>query len=92
MEIEIKHDKGNQRFYTIINGKEAKLDYSFTNDKTINFRFTYVPPELRGRGIAAKIVEEGLKYAIESNYKIITSCSYVDLFIQRNEKYRDLMQ
>jgi predicted GNAT family acetyltransferase len=91
MELDIKHDKKNQRFYAILNGKEAKLDYSFVDEETINFRFTYVPLELRGKGIAAKIVEEGLRYAIENNYKIIPSCSYVDLFIERNEKYKNLL-
>ena len=91
MNIEIKHDEKNRKFFSVIDGKEARLGYEIINGKTIEFPFTYVPQSLRGKGIAAKLVEYGLDYARSNNLSVIPSCSYVESFIQRNQKYKDLV-
>lgn len=91
MEIEIKHDQGKGKFFSIVDGKEARLEYEKIDEKTIEFPYTYVPPSLRGKGIGAKLVEYGLNYARMNNLFVIPSCSYVENYIHRNKQYKDLL-
>ena len=91
MKLEIKHDIENQRFFTIFEGNEAYLKYIITGEKTINMIKTYVPPELRGKGIAAKVVQAGLLFAQKNNYKVIPTCSYVDTYIEQHPEFSDLL-
>jgi predicted GNAT family acetyltransferase len=88
--MEIVHDQESQKFFIKINGKEAYLYYRL-RENVMDFASTYVPNELRGKGIAANIVEAGLNYARKNNYLIIPSCSYVAVFMRRNKQYQDLL-
>ena len=88
--MEIVHDQESQKFYVKVNGKEAYLYYRL-RENVMDFASTYVPNELRGKGIAAFIVEAGLNYARKNKYQVIPSCSYVDVFMRRNKQYQDLL-
>lgn len=91
MELNIKHDKVQHKFYAVIDGKEAALEYSQKNTKTLDYYSTFVPSELRGQKIAEKIVTYALEYAKENNYHIIPSCPYVEIFIARHPQYQMLV-
>ncbi len=90
--MEIKHDKENQRFYTIVEGREAYLQYLKIDSASLDYYKTYVPSELRGKGIAGEIVESALNYARENNLKIVPTCSYVETFIERHPDFNDLVK
>ncbi len=90
MELEIKHDIENQKFFAEIDGNEAYLKYILISPNIIDTIKTYVPPELRGMGIAGKIVKEGLMFAQRNNYKVIPSCSYVEDYILRHPEFEQL--
>ncbi|MDP4117257.1 MAG: GNAT family N-acetyltransferase [Bacteroidota bacterium] len=90
MEYQIIHDNSNNNFYVNIEDKISYLRYRVINN-IIEFYVTFVDPSLRGRGIAAKLVEEGIKYAQEMNYKILPSCSYAAEYIGRKKEYTDLL-
>ncbi len=90
MDIEVKHDKENERFVAEVEGQKAYLSYNIFNDK-IDFSSTFTPPELRGNGIAKIIVEYAFNYAKASKLKVIPSCSYVQAFVERNDNYKDLL-
>ena len=90
MNIEVKHDKENERFVAEVRGDKAYLSYNIINNK-INFSSTFTPPESRGKGIAKIIVEYAFNYAKENNLKVIPSCSYVQAFVKRNDKYKNLL-
>ena len=92
MDIEIKHDLKNHKFTTTVEEHECYLNYNLPRKNVIDFYFTYVPGELRGKGIAAKLVDEGAKYAGQNNLKVIPSCSYVNVYMHRNEKYKSLLE
>ena len=88
--MEFIHDKENKRFYTINDDMESELTYTIDEEaKVLDFNHTYVPNELRGRGIAKELVEEGIRYAKEIGYKIIPSCPYVLSFAKRYKEYKD---
>lgn len=90
--MEIKHDKDNQRFFSIVDGRESYLQYLKIDSSTLDYYKTYVPNELRGKGIAGKIVESALNYALQNNLNIIPSCSYVDTFIERHPDYNKIVK
>jgi predicted GNAT family acetyltransferase len=92
MEFEVKHDLDSQKFFVLVDGKEAYLRYIVGNDNTINMIKTYVPPELRNKGIAAAVVLKGMQYARENNLNVIPTCSYVETFIHRHGEFEDLVK
>ena len=91
METIITHDEENKKFVTTIDGYEAVLEYKIADEKTINFYRTYVPGELRGRGIAGKLTNKGIEYAMEKGLKVIPGCSYVASFFKKNQQFNSLL-
>lgn len=87
--MEVNHDKDNNRFVIYIDGAEAFVEYSLSGH-VIELYHTYTPPQLRGRGLAEKVVRAALEYAKENKLKVIPSCSYVAVFLQRHPEYSEL--
>jgi predicted GNAT family acetyltransferase len=56
----------------------------------MTFTHTFVPPELRGRGIAEALVRTALEYAKAERLRVIPACSYVATFIRRHREYVQL--
>ena len=56
--LEVTHNEAEQRFETWIDGYLSKLDY-IRDGKNFVITHVGVSPELRGQGIAGKIVEVG---------------------------------
>lgn len=77
----IQHQPENNRFICEQNGHQCVLDYRVEGND-IDFTHTYVPTELRGQGLAEKIVREGLAWAKQQNYSLNASCSYVAKFLK----------
>lgn len=76
----IEHQPQNNRFVWVQDGYQCVLDYTLSGSN-IDFTHTFVPTELRGQGLAEKIVRAGLAWAKEQNYNISASCSYVQKFL-----------
>lgn len=87
--MEVIHDKDNNRFFITVDGAEAFVEYSLSAN-VIELYHTYTPPQLRGRGLAEKVVRAALEYAKENKLKVIPSCSYVAVFLQRHPEYSEL--
>lgn len=51
---------------------------------------TLVPPEIGGRGIAAKLVEALVADAREQDFKIVPLCSYVETAFRRHPEWAGL--
>ena len=77
---DIIHQTWRQRFVLAGDGEQAHLDYQLAGN-TINFTHTFVPPELRGRGLAQKLVRHGLAWANAQHLTIYASCWYVKKFL-----------
>ena len=52
---------------------------------------TFVPPELRGRGIAQQLVEALVADARAHGFAIDPQCSYVDALFRRHPEWSDLL-
>lgn len=86
--IEVRHDTDSHRFEVVLDGGKAYLAYMDLGKQTLDFYRTFVPDELRGRGIAAALAEEALSYAESSGYSVIPSCSYVERYLERRAQTR----
>jgi len=51
---------------------------------------TSVPDELRGQGVAGRLVKTALGAARAAGVKVDPQCSYVALYMERHPEYADL--
>ena len=70
-------------------GRDAELTWVERGDTRIA-NHTYVPPEARGKGIAAALVEALVADAREQGFKIIPQCSYVEAAFRRHPEWAEL--
>lgn len=93
MEYNVQHNELKNQFFIDIEGKKSTLDYSKSIDgKTLDYRSTFVPSELRGHHIGEKLVIFALEYAKDNHFKVIPTCSFVKRVIDNHPEFLDLMQ
>ena len=83
--LHIQHDPSSRQFYVDLDGMRACLAYMDLGKKTLDIYRTFVPPQLRGRGVAAALTEEALAFAARGGYEVIPSCSYVEVYMARHK-------
>lgn len=86
---EVRHNLAAQRYEVDLDGKQAVAEYEMEGGRQV-FTHTFVPPEMRGKGIAEKLVRKALEDARAANRKVVPACSYVDVFMQRNKEFASL--
>lgn len=89
--MEIRHEPERKRFVSTVEGHEAVLEYAERGAGVLDYRHTFTPPELRGRGIAKQIVSFALDYAREQGLRIVPTCPYVARIVKENPEYSDLV-
>ncbi|MDO8910019.1 MAG: GNAT family N-acetyltransferase [Pseudohongiella sp.] len=62
-------------------GVESVLQYQLHGTE-VDFTRTYVPTELRGKGLAEKLVRTGLEWAKSEGLNIHASCWYAAKFLK----------
>ena len=87
--LEVTHNPSENRFETWIDGYLSKLDY-LQDGKNFVITHVGVHPELRGQGVAGRIVQVGLEYAKEKSLRVIPMCSYAAAYIRRHPEYAEL--
>lgn len=86
----IRHNSAANRFEIEVDGHLSVAEYEIEGH-TMVFTHTLVPAELRGRGVAEKLIRAGLAEARRQGRKVVPACSYVGKFIERHAEYRDLL-
>lgn len=89
-EIVVHHNVPERRFEAVVDGHLSVADY-VVEAGTVTFTHTFVPPELRGRGVAEKLVRAALTWATQEKRRVIPACSYVARFIERHAEFRGLV-
>jgi predicted GNAT family acetyltransferase len=87
--VEVTHNEADHRFEVWVNGLASRLDY-IQEEKNFVITHVGVHPELRGQGLAGKIVEAGLDYARENSLRVVPMCSYAAAYIRRNPRHMEL--
>ena len=91
MASEIVHDERGQRFTLDRDGQASYLVYRRLDPATVAFVHTYTPPALRGRGIAARVVEHALGWADAQGLKVVPSCWFVAEYVERMPVWKRLL-
>ena len=87
----VTHNENSRRFETrSADGSLSFLDYTIAGDR-ITFEYTFVPDQLRRKGIAANLTRAALTEARRRHFKVIPRCSYVATFIKRHPEFVDLL-
>lgn len=89
-DIPVTHNEPEMRFEALVQGQLAVCEYQRQGERMI-FTHTYVPTELRGRGVAQKLVRVALDHAKKHQLKVVPACSYVAVFIERQKEYQPLL-
>ena len=87
----VKHNVARQRFELEIAGAAPAFVSYRRNADQLFIEHTFVPEELRGRGIVEKLARGALAEARRQNWKVVSHCSYVAGFMERNREFSDLL-
>lgn len=85
----VRKNAALERFELDVDGRTAIAAFRI-EDGAMNFTRTHSPPELRGKGVASRLVRGALEIAREDNYKVLASCSFVADFLARHPEFSDL--
>ncbi|MEM3506599.1 MAG: GNAT family N-acetyltransferase [Candidatus Bathyarchaeia archaeon] len=66
-------------------GVYAYLKYRL-NRKIMYIESTYTPGQFRGKGLAAKLMEEAISYAKNQGLEIVPLCSYAKHYLNKLSK------
>jgi predicted GNAT family acetyltransferase len=88
--LTVHHNPAASRFEVTVEGRLAVADYVLTGQR-MALTHTFVPPELRGRGVAEALVRAALADARTRQLRVDPQCSYVARFIERHAEYQDLL-
>ena len=87
-----RHDSGDHGEYrAAVPGSDAigRLTYQ-RRGSTLVADHTLVPPEIGGKGVAAKLVEALIADARKDGTKIVPQCSYVEAAFRRHPEWAEL--
>lgn len=84
----VRHDAAACRFELELDSRTAVVEYELRPGEMV-ITHTFVPPELRGRGLAGHVVRAALTHAREAGWKVVPQCSYVVDFLQRHPEFRE---
>ena len=85
----VEHEPG--RFVLRMEGHVAELVYERQGD-VMDIQHTFTPPPLRGRAIAARLTEAAFAYARKEGLRVVPTCSYAALYVDRHPEVRALVQ
>ena len=83
MTLHIQHLPEQHRFLAVVDGQSCVADYRLGNG-LLAITHTEVPRALRGRGIAAALVQAALDHAARSELAVRAECSYAREYLRRH--------
>jgi predicted GNAT family acetyltransferase len=86
----IIHNAAQQRFELDVDGQTVFTEYRLSPG-TMTLFHTLTPPALRGRGLAAKVVQAALDHARREGLKVVPLCWYVSSHIEAHPDLRDML-
>jgi predicted GNAT family acetyltransferase len=87
--ITVRHNAAASRYEAEVAGHLAVVEYVVEGGRVV-FTHTLVPPELRGRGIAEKLVRAALEDIRLQGKRVVPQCTYVARFLQRTPEFQSL--
>ena len=91
MEVPVEHNSELNRFEIQIDGVIAYLEY-LVRGKTLVLTRTFVPPPLRGKGLAGILTRHALDFARKEGKTVDPQCSYVAAWLDSHTEYAELRE
>jgi uncharacterized protein len=89
MDLDVRHDELAHKYSARVEGEEAVLSYRETGEGTVEFTRTFVPEELRGRGIGEDLVRQALDDAAGRGWRFTASCPFVRKYLERHPELQE---
>ena len=83
MTVAVTHNASRHRFEATVEGHLCVADYQLRGD-VLWMTHTGVPTAVGGRGVAAELVRTALAWAADKGYRVVPSCSYVEVYMRRH--------
>ena len=83
-------DVVNRGIDCIVNGQKLGEITWEQVDGVMHMNHTFVSDQLRGQGVAKKLLDEAVKYARENSFKMKPICSYVVAAFEKSDEYNDV--
>lgn len=90
MDLDIKVDEVEEKIFAIVDGQECVINFR-REDGVLDLYRTFVPVPLRGLGIAQKLADFALKYALSENNSVRPNCSYIESYIEKHPEWKKLV-
>ncbi len=87
---ELVLDSIKKRYYILIDNYMAYVQYK-EDGHVLTLTHTYVPDDLRGQGVGKILMEALLGKLQAEGRKIVPQCPFIDTYIKRHPKYKDLV-
>lgn len=81
--MQISNNPKQNRYELDIDGQLAFADYQQEGGGNLVITHVFVPPELRGQGIAAKLMEFIVADSREKRFTIVPVCPYAAAYMKR---------
>ena len=81
--LTINHDSGTHRLSAQLEGQTGQLDYDL-DGTVMRITHTYVPRQIRGRGVAADLMRSALDVAAANGWTVDPLCSYAVAYLHRH--------
>ena len=85
--IEVVHNEPARRFEAHVEGELAVVDYVRAGNR-VTFTHTFVPEQLRHRGIGSAVARAALDTARAQGWQVDPRCPFIAAFIARHPEYR----
>lgn len=85
--MEVKHNEKEHRFEGVKDGYLAYVEYKKIPDG-MDFIATFVPEELRGKGVGSALAKAAIRYAEDRGMKVIASCPFIRSYIEKQMKLK----
>jgi predicted GNAT family acetyltransferase len=92
--MQVKHETDGDEgtFYLEEQGKRVgEMHYEMISENEMNVYHTEVDPEMQGEHLGEKLIEAGVAFARENNFKISPSCSFARITFARHKQYQDVL-
>lgn len=86
----VNHNTSESRFELQHEGACAVLEYQ-RGSAHMTIHHTFVPPQLRGKGVAAILAKAAFDYAREQEWKVVPCCSYIATYAKRFPEANELI-